>query len=45
VALGLPLENPQLDFLLPEDISLITATLMILLAGILVPIAEELIFR
>jgi hypothetical protein len=42
---GLPLENPQLDFLLPDDISLFTAALMILLAGILVPIAEELIFR
>lgn len=45
LALGLPLENPQLDFLLPEGINLFTAMLMILLAGILVPIAEELIFR
>jgi hypothetical protein len=45
LALGLPLENPQLDFLLPQDISLPTAGLMLLLAGIVVPIAEELIFR
>lgn len=45
LVLGLPLENPQVDFLLPDDISLLTAALMILLAGILVPIAEELIFR
>jgi membrane protease YdiL (CAAX protease family) len=45
LVLGLPLENPQVDFLLPDDISLMTAALMILLAGILVPIAEELIFR
>jgi len=45
LVLGLPMENPQLDFLLPDDISLSTAALMLLLAGILVPIAEELIFR
>lgn len=45
LALGLPMENPQLDFLLPDDISLPTAALLLLLTGIAVPIAEELIFR
>jgi hypothetical protein len=45
VVLGLPLENPQLDFLLPDDLSLPSAFVMLLLAGVAVPIAEELIFR
>lgn len=45
LVLGLPLENPQLDFLLPDDLSLSSAALMIVLAGIAVPFAEELIFR
>jgi len=45
LVLGLPLENPQLDFLLPEDITGAQAIGMILLAGILAPFGEEVLFR
>jgi hypothetical protein len=43
--LDLPLENPQLDFLVPQDFSISGAVLMIILGGILVPVAEEVFFR
>jgi len=43
--LGLPLENPQLDFLVPQDFSVSGAVLMIILGGVLVPVAEEVFFR
>ena len=42
---GQPLENPQLDFLLPEGLSALSAFLMIILAGIIAPFGEELLFR
>ncbi len=45
LALGMPLENPQLEFLLPEDITGVQAFGMILLAGILAPFGEEVFFR
>lgn len=45
LTLGLPLENPQLPFLLPEDLNLWGALSMILLGGLVVPFAEELFFR
>lgn len=45
IALGLPLENPQLEFLIPEDFSWFSGIGMLLLGGILVPIAEEVVFR
>jgi hypothetical protein len=44
-AIGQPLENPQLDFLLPEGISTIQALLMLFLAGFAAPFGEELFFR
>ncbi len=43
--LGLPLQNPQLEFLAPEDFSWGGAWAMLVLGGILVPFAEELYFR
>jgi membrane protease YdiL (CAAX protease family) len=43
--LGLPLENPQLEFLVPKDFSAPGALVMILLGGIVIPIAEEVFFR
>jgi hypothetical protein len=43
--LGQPLENPQLDFLLPEGISAFDALAMLFLAGFAAPFGEELLFR
>jgi hypothetical protein len=43
--LGLPIENPQLEFLLPDKFSWTGALGMLLLGGLLVPFAEELFFR
>ncbi len=43
--LGLPYENPQLDFLLPDQFSWAGAFGMLLLGGLIVPFAEELFFR
>jgi uncharacterized protein len=40
-----PLTNPQLDFLIPEGFNWIGAIGMLVLGGIAVPFAEELIFR
>jgi len=45
IALGLPLENPQLAFLVPENFSWIGALLIFISGGLLVPFAEELFFR
>jgi len=45
LALGLPLENPQLEFLIPDDISWMSGIGMFILGGIIVPIAEEVFFR
>jgi membrane protease YdiL (CAAX protease family) len=45
ILLGMPLENPQLEFLVPKDFSLIGAFTMIILGGILIPVAEEVFFR
>ncbi len=42
---GQPLENPQLDFLLPEGLSPIDAIVMLILAGFIAPLGEELLFR
>jgi len=42
---GQPFDNPQLDFLLPEGLSALDAILMLLLAGIVAPFGEELLFR
>ena len=42
---GQPLENPQLDFLLPEGLSAIDALAMLFLAGFAAPFGEELLFR
>jgi membrane protease YdiL (CAAX protease family) len=45
LALDLPLENPQLDFLIPEGFSWLSAVGMLLLGGVTAPFGEELIFR
>jgi membrane protease YdiL (CAAX protease family) len=45
LALGLPLENPQLEFLAPPDFSWIGALAMVTFGGFIVPVAEELFFR
>ncbi len=45
LALGLPLENPQLEFLIPEDFSWISGIGLFIFGGIVVPIAEEVFFR
>lgn len=45
MALGLPPENPQLDFLLPQRFNWLGAISMVLLGGVIVPIAEEAFFR
>lgn len=45
VALGLPTENPQLEFLVPIDISWFGGLVMVILGGLFVPIAEEVLFR
>lgn len=44
-AAGQSLENPQLDFLLPEGLSTIDALVMLVLAGFIAPLGEELLFR
>lgn len=43
--LGLPLENPQISFLAPGGFSWPTAIAMTLVAGLVIPFAEELLFR
>ena len=43
--LGIPFSNPQLPFLAPEGFSWFGFIGLLLLGGILVPIAEELFFR
>lgn len=43
--LDLPLQNPQLPFLSPKQFSWIGAISMLVLGGVFVPIAEELMFR
>jgi uncharacterized protein len=43
--LGLPMENPQLEFLAPEGFTWTGLIGMILLGGLAVPFAEELFFR
>ena len=45
LALGRPVENPQLPFLAPEGFSWFGAISMLLLGGILDPFAEEVFFR
>lgn len=43
--LGLPMENPQIEFLAPEGFTWSGLIGMILLGGLAVPFAEELFFR
>ncbi|HSF83988.1 MAG TPA: type II CAAX endopeptidase family protein [Anaerolineales bacterium] len=43
--LGLPISNPQLEFLVPTDFSFLSASAMLIVAGFFVPLAEELFFR
>lgn len=43
--LNRPVESPQMNFILPENFSWTGAAGMMLGAGLLVPIAEELLFR
>jgi hypothetical protein len=45
MALGRPLDNPQLEFLMPEGLSWVSAAGMVLLGGVAAPFAEELVFR
>ncbi len=45
LALGQPVENPQLEFLIPENFSWPGAAGMLLMGGLAVPFAEELFFR
>ncbi len=45
LAFNIPMDNPQLDFLLPKDFSWLSGLGMLLLGGIFVPFAEELFFR
>lgn len=45
LVLDLPLENPQLDFLLPEKISPPEMAGMLLTAGVFAPLGEEFLFR
>lgn len=42
---GQSMENPQLDFLLPDGLTALNAIFMLLLVGFLAPFAEELLFR
>ena len=44
-AFSIPLENPQLDFLLPEELSNLDILLMLIMAGFAAPFGEELLFR
>lgn len=43
--LNQPMVNPQLDFIIPEGFTWIGAIGMVILGGIAVPIAEEILFR
>lgn len=45
IALGLPIENPQLDFLAPQDINWSGILAMVVFGGFIVPVAEEIFFR
>ena len=45
ISLGKPIENPQLPFLAPEGFSLFGGLMMFVLAGLVVPFAEEIYFR
>ena len=45
LGLGLPLDNPQLDFIIPMDFNWLSGIGLFILAGVLVPIAEEVFFR
>lgn len=45
LALGLPLENPQLEFIIPQDITWLGGLGLFFFGGIVVPIAEEVFFR
>ncbi|OGO63857.1 MAG: hypothetical protein A2Z45_01775 [Chloroflexi bacterium RBG_19FT_COMBO_55_16] len=45
LAFKFPLVNPQLEFLLPEGITQLGALGMLLLAGVVAPFGEELLFR
>jgi membrane protease YdiL (CAAX protease family) len=45
LVLNQPFENPQLDFLIPEGFSWLSAIGMLLLGGIAAPFGEELLFR
>ena len=42
---NLPAENPQLPFLISDDLSPASMFMMVLLIGLIIPIAEELFFR
>lgn len=43
--LGEPLENPQIVFLAPNELTLLGAIGMLVFAGVIVPFSEELFFR
>ena len=45
LVLGLPLGNPQLEFLLTDNISIPGVLIMLVFGGVIVPIAEEIFFR
>jgi membrane protease YdiL (CAAX protease family) len=45
MALGRPIENPQLDFLVPKEFNWINGIIMLALAGGIASFAEELFFR
>jgi membrane protease YdiL (CAAX protease family) len=45
LVLGLPLGNPQLEFLLTDEISISGVLIMLVFGGVIVPIAEEIFFR
>ena len=45
VLLGRPLENPQLNFLIPEGLNWLGAIVMLIVVGLAAPIGEELLFR
>jgi membrane protease YdiL (CAAX protease family) len=45
VLLGRPMENPQLDFLIPEGLNWLGAIVMLVVVGVAAPIGEELVFR
>ena len=42
---NIPMNNPQLDFLLPKDFTWLSGLGLVILGGIFVPFAEELFFR